>query len=795
MKLSQKITSICLVLFSILMMTFSFTDTTEKVYHTKQDMNAIMHHVEEMSKKPHSIIQTEAHDEVIAYIVNVLDTMNIDNEDTTAKIAYQKQLFLATDSHDEATNLTNIIVSIPSTSANKTNNAIMFMAHYDSVAMGTGASDDLVSVAVMLETIKYYKDKIANGYEMTNDVIFAFVDGEEFGLYGSEFFVKSFTGFDNVVNRIKFAVNLESRGTSGTLIMFETSKQNYNAVQMFVSVNKNVFTSSIANMVYQSMPNGTDYSNLKDLYQGLNFANLGGGSNYHSQNDRYANVSKVYTSQQAIIVDGLISKLANYDLSTLDKTAQDGIFFSYLNITTVIYTNTAAIIFGILTIIALIACIILNIINKKKHLMKTLKGYLVSLGGIVGSAIMTFILYYVYQLVAVLFGVIDVHMLGTITYSSTAIIIGIMLTTLATCIITSKLLMKILKIDGLDVKRSMAYTLSFLGIVLTFALPVTSYLLIFTGLFLLIIELLDILLPKAKIAKYHLEVAVFALSLPLIVPVIDLASSALGLTMCYAFGALFAIEFMYIVPTLVEKVRFLTIAKVLNLCKKDKSKKDHKELVHHGAIGIFIFSQIFLFFSACFPGHISMNLQGKQNIRRLPYDDALVFVANDLGSDNYDVNYRVYDLNSYPQMKKVLPSGYKWNKTEKAYEKTMGTNQLSFADTYSVAGNTMNITRLTTDSYVYLTVKSGSNITSIDVSAEGKSFTFQMNENSSTEMLFFNDATLTLNTINDVAPVADLKYLELIENYEPLKQYDDFKALEKNSFFKYNLWLVREFSL
>ncbi len=106
--------------------------------------------------------------------------------------------------------------------------------------------------------------------------MFCFVNGEEFGLYGSEAFMEEFTGFDRVVERIRFGTNLESRGTGGTLIMFETAANNYNTVKLFSEINENVFTSSIATMIYDMMPNGTDFSNFKDAYQGLNFANLGG---------------------------------------------------------------------------------------------------------------------------------------------------------------------------------------------------------------------------------------------------------------------------------------------------------------------------------------------------------------------------------------------------------------------------------------------------------------------------------------------------------------------------------------
>jgi hypothetical protein len=139
--------------------------------------------------------------------------------------------------------------------------------------MGQGSSDDGVACATMLEAARYYLDQIQNGYTLTNDLVFCFVNGEEYNLFGSRAFINEFSGFNNIVDRIKFGTNLESCGTDGTLIMFETAKNNYNTIQLFSEINQNLFTCSIATMVYDMMPNGTDFTNFKQLYlkKGLSY--------------------------------------------------------------------------------------------------------------------------------------------------------------------------------------------------------------------------------------------------------------------------------------------------------------------------------------------------------------------------------------------------------------------------------------------------------------------------------------------------------------------------------------------
>ena len=65
----------------------------------------------------------------------------------------------------------------------------------------------------------------------------------------------AFAGFDNITERIRFGVNLESRGTSGTVIMFETAANHYHTIELFSKLNKSVFSCSIATLVYDMMPN------------------------------------------------------------------------------------------------------------------------------------------------------------------------------------------------------------------------------------------------------------------------------------------------------------------------------------------------------------------------------------------------------------------------------------------------------------------------------------------------------------------------------------------------------------
>ena len=432
---SSKIISILLAIVLCFMFVVSIVDTNETRKDTNFNQENMFTHIEKLSENgPRSIIDKEANEKALEYIVSQVEGWGVKEGDTTEAPAYMIQDYVATDDTGRYQNfyLKNVIVHIPANAENTTGEAVMFMGHFDSVPMGQGSSDDGVACATMLEAIRYYLDKMENGYTLTNDLVFCFVNGEEYNLFGSRAFMDEFKGFDNIVDRIKFGTNLESRGTNGTLIMFETAANNYKTVQLFSEINKNAFTCSIATMVYDMMPNGTDFSNFKEAYQGLNMANIGGGENYHTQNDAPENVGMTYLSQQAQIVDAIIEKLGSYDLDQLYDADESAIFFSYLNLTTVVYNHTATIVLAIIAIILLALNIVLSATYRKQNNVgKTAKATLAIIVGLVLSAGVTYLFYYLFQLIAALFGVIDIHMVGTITYSNVAIVIGIGLTALA----------------------------------------------------------------------------------------------------------------------------------------------------------------------------------------------------------------------------------------------------------------------------------------------------------------------------------------------------------------------------
>lgn len=755
--------------FIVIFFILSIVDTVEKRYDTDFNQENILTHVEKLSENgPRSVLHKDANDKAVKYIAGVLEDYGLVNADDSSKPSYLIQNYTSYDERYQEYNLDNVIAYIPSNSINPSNEVIMFMAHLDSVPMGNGSSDDGVACSVMLEAIRYYLDQMQNGYEMQNDLLFCFVNGEEFGLYGSKAFMSDFNGFNNVTDRIKFGTNLESRGTSGTVIMFETGKNNYKTIKLFSKLNKNIFSCSIATLVYDTMPNSTDFTSFKDYYQGINMANISNGENYHTQDDNLANLGMSYLSQQADIVDNLIDGLANYDLDELYTADESAIFYTYLNVTTIIYNHTASIIFGILVILMLLANILVSIfVNKENKLKKTVLGLVTSHIALIISAVVTLACYYIFQLTGALFGSINIHILGQVTYSNIAIILGIALLSVIIVGTVSHYGKKFFHITNRDLVRSQAYIHAFLGVVLTFVIPDASYLFMFSGALLLIYELAISMFKKYMLEEYHFELLIIAIYLPVIIPVISLAIVALGLTMSYVYGLLFALTLFNVGIFLSDYLPYISFRRI-----KTKNTTNIEGALHLAIIPLLIF----LIVSVINPSPRA-NLIGKQNISTLPYDDALILVKN---HDEFE--YRVYDMNAYIAIKEYCPDMI----YDDTYYKKDASADFSVNEILTThQENTINVIKTAESSYVYLTFTNYSDGAYFTIETNGNVQKFTLSED-------YNQILIHSNSIvTYYGESCDVEYKEVLVDYTNISEGNSL--IEQGLHF--NLWLLDNFKL
>ena len=758
--------------FSVLLclsFVLSVVDVNELPTTSGFEHDNIYSHIENIcAVGPHSIVDKEENKQVQEYIISELESLGIINSDTKDAPAYLVQSFATSSKRYQRFYLDNIIVHIPANAPEKTNQAVLTMAHFDSVPTGQGAADDGLACGTMLEAIRYYLDKMKNGYTITNDLVFCFVNGEEYGLLGSEAFMNEFDGFDNLVERINFAINLEARGTSGTQIMFETAENNYDTVKLFGEVNNNLYTCSIATMIYGMMPNGTDFSNLKNHYQGVNIANIGQGENYHTQNDNPENIKESCLTSQAQIVNNLLDKLGSYDLNRLYKSEENAIFFSYLNICDVVYNSAVSVTLAVIGVILFAANIVISVILKRKRIAKTAKSVLVIIIGLALSAGASFGCYYLFQLVSALAGVIDFALIGDIAYSNTAIFVGIALLTLGVISLVAYFGCKLFKIESGDIRRAFSYLHILLGVLLTVIIPEASYLFILSGLMLMINEIAVTIKPQFE--DYHFELLAQALYLPIIVPIISLAISALGLDMVYVFALLFAVTIFVVGSCIAPICGYFSINM---LVRKDRGRKVP------GWVGsVHIIGTAFVIFLCV--SLSSPNAQTALSGFHQMDDDALIYATD---GESY-FNYCVYDLSAYKALKKYCPE-MQFNEDEYGYMKAVEKLDLGISSQMSCEGKTINVKRTHENSMVYLWLEtSDADFFTLDDGITEQ--TFYIPESGYTYIYIHSDCTLTLNNGAGKAYITEyiVDYPQLIpESYNPEEKLH------------FNLWLTKQLEL
>jgi hypothetical protein len=154
--------------------------------------------------------------------------------------------------------------------------ALLLSAHYDSVPVGPGASDDGIGVATLLEVGSTLKDR-----PLRRPVILLFNEGEELGLVGARAFLA-----DPLSRNVESLLNFEARGVTGPVTMFETSQPNGAAIAAFAKAAPAPVASSMSTDIARLIPNDTDVTVYKERgWLTLNFAIIGNETRYHSAGD------------------------------------------------------------------------------------------------------------------------------------------------------------------------------------------------------------------------------------------------------------------------------------------------------------------------------------------------------------------------------------------------------------------------------------------------------------------------------------------------------------------------------
>lgn len=224
-------------------------------------------------QRPHPA-DSDAGDAVRARLVTTLQQMGLKPivRDQFACNDFQKARLVA------CTRARNVIAILgPSTGK-----ALLLSAHYDSVPVGPGASDDGIGVATLLQIGWILKDR-----PLKRPVMLLFNEGEELGLVGARAFLA-----DPLSHNVDSLLNFEARGVTGPARMFETNVPNGPAMSVYASAVRTPSASSLSTDLARLIPNDTDVTTYKERgWLTLNSAITGNETHYHSPADDLASLN------------------------------------------------------------------------------------------------------------------------------------------------------------------------------------------------------------------------------------------------------------------------------------------------------------------------------------------------------------------------------------------------------------------------------------------------------------------------------------------------------------------------
>ena len=245
-----------------------------------------------ISKDHHSVAHPQERAQVREYLVGRLEEMGAD---TVMLFSYDslvgpenRHVVYTFDAH-------NILAEFAPLDSSADAPYLMMVAHYDSrysqpmpkdTVWSYGAADDGYGVGVTLETVSQL---LKNRKEWKQGVKVLFTDAEEVGMMGMKAMWKN---DKDVFSDVGLMINLEARGTYGPALLFETCPGNEKIMELYADAARYPYTYSLTTVVYNFMPNFTDFTIVKDEIPGLNFSNISDINHYHTNLDNFDNISE-----------------------------------------------------------------------------------------------------------------------------------------------------------------------------------------------------------------------------------------------------------------------------------------------------------------------------------------------------------------------------------------------------------------------------------------------------------------------------------------------------------------------
>lgn len=242
---------------------------------------------------------------------------------------------------------------------------LLVNSHYDSVPGGLGAGDDGAMVAVMLETLRVLSQ---SDKRLKHPVLFLFNGAEENPLQASHAFITQHKWAKNV----KALINLDSAGSGGREILFQSGPNNPWLVMHYRRAVIHPYASTVAEEMFQNhlIPSDTDFRIFRDhgRIPGLDMANQYNGYVYHTVYDRPEIIPLGSLQNTGDNLLALIQEIANSTELANPEEYSEGhtVYFDFMGMLLVFYSETEGIILNVLVASASVAACIVSF-----HMMAT----------------------------------------------------------------------------------------------------------------------------------------------------------------------------------------------------------------------------------------------------------------------------------------------------------------------------------------------------------------------------------------------------------------------------------------
>ena len=247
--------------------------------------------IEVISKENHSVAHPQERAAVREYLIQRLEGLGAD---TVLRFEYDSLVSPSNRPFIYTFDAVDILAEFPPLDSSEDATYLMFVAHYDSryaqimpkdTVWSYGAADDGYGLGVTLETVAQL---LKNRDQWKQGVKVLFTDAEEVGMMG----MKAIWENDReVFDNVGFMINIEARGPWGPVLLFEACPGNEKVIDLYASAARYPYTYSLTTVVYQFMPNFTDFKVVKDSIPGLNFSTIVDINHYHTDLDNFSNVS------------------------------------------------------------------------------------------------------------------------------------------------------------------------------------------------------------------------------------------------------------------------------------------------------------------------------------------------------------------------------------------------------------------------------------------------------------------------------------------------------------------------